>query len=507
MGKFEQKHKKSTVAEEVNGADAIEEIRLSDVIEEFKEPEVTEESKETKEPKKAKKDKKSKKAEKSEKKRKFRWWHIPVTLIVLILVAVIGLMGFMLSMLPPQNLVAATSNFQLELSDKMMDFALSGDRDYSTLPDALTMADGTPVTTPEQFSARRAEILSLFEENVYGFMPKEGYLTTFEVLEEHSILNGTAVRKQVKITVSTGGGSSDALMLLYIPKLEEGQLAPAVIGLNFNGNHTVLNDANIIPSYATDTTDGTWTEKIGTAEERWNIRNCLERGYAVATIYANDFAPDNGDTYRSRVISLFPEPEFKAVGAWAFGLSRGVDYLIKDAAIDSSRIAVVGHSRLGKAATWAGANDERIGLVISNDSGNSGASLSRGNHGETVKSINAVFSHWFCSKYAEYGKNENALPVDQNLLLASIAPRKVYVACAAGDLWADPQGAWNSLMHATNAYELHGLEVIPYADTQPAVDSPVWTSAMGYHVRSGWHNINSQDWAHYLNYMDTYFVN
>ena len=444
---------------------------------------------------------------KAKKTRKFRWWYIPVSLIALMLVAVIGLTGFLMTMLPARNIIAFTSNFQVALADSVKNFALSGERDYSTLPDALTMADGTAVTTPEQFDARRDEILALFEENVYGFMPKDGYLTTFEVVEEHGILNGTAIRKQIKITVSTGGGSSDALMLLYIPRLEEGKTAPAIIGLNFNGNHTVLNDANIIPSYATDTTDGTWTDQIGTSEERWNIRNCLERGYAVATIYANDFAPDNADTYNTRVISLFPEPEFKAVGAWAFGLSRGVDYLIKDPAIDSTHIAVVGHSRLGKAATWAGANDDRIGLVISNDSGNTGASLSRSNQGETVKSINAFFPHWFCSKYAEYGKNENALPVDQNLLLATIAPRKLYVACAEDDLWADPQGAWTSLMNAANAYALHGLEVIPYAEAQPAVDSPVWTSSMGYHVRSGWHNINSVDWEHYLNYMDTYFVN
>ncbi len=440
------------------------------------------------------------------KKRRFRWWHIPVALIVLVLVLIIALVGYMLSMLPARNIVAITSNFQLELSDKVLDYALGGERDYSTLPDALTMADGTAVTSPEQFEARREEILALFEEHVYGVMPKEGYLTSFEVVEESDILDGTAVRRQVKITVTTARGSSDALMLLYIPKLPEGETAPVVIGLNFNGNHTVLADEMIIPSYATDTGDGTWTESIGTASERWNIVNSLSRGYAVATIFANDFAPDNSKTYNSRVISLFDEEEFMAVGAWAFGLSRGVDYLVKDADIDSDHIAVVGHSRLGKAATWAGANDTRIGLVISNDSGNSGASLSRGNHGETVKSINAFFTHWFCSQYAEYGGNENALPVDQNLLLACVAPRKLYVACAEGDLWADPQGAWNSLMHATNAFELHGLDVLPYSENQPSVDHSVWTSAMGYHVRSGWHNINATDWAYYLDYMDTYFV-
>lgn len=440
------------------------------------------------------------------KKRRFRWWHIPVTLLVLVLVLVIALAGFMLSMLPPRNILAATSNFQLELSDSVLEYALSGDRDYSTLPDALTMADGTAVTTPEQFEARREEILALFEENVYGVMPKDGYLTSFEVVEASEILDGTAIRKQIRITVTTARGSSDALMLLYVPNLAEGETAPVVIGLNFNGNHTVLTDENIIPSYTTDTSGGIWLESVGSKAERWNILNSLSRGYAVATIYANDFAPDSSDTYNSRVISLFDEEEFMAVGAWAFGLSRGVDYLMKDPNIDTSRIAVVGHSRLGKAAVWAGANDERIGLVISNDSGNTGASLSRSNHGETVKSINMIFPHWFCSKYSEYGGTESELPVDQNLLLACIAPRQLYVACAEGDLWADPQGAWNSLMNATNAFELYGLDVLAYSETQPEVNTPVWTAAMGYHVRSGWHDINKVDWSFYLDYMDTYFA-
>lgn len=124
---------------------------------------------------------------------------------------------------------------------------------------------------------------------------------------------------------------------------------------------------------------------------------------------------------------------------------RGVDYLVQDADVDAARIADIGHSRLGKAAVWAGANDERIALVISNDSGNTGASLTRENRGETLKSINALFPHWFCTKYKEYGADAASLPVDQHLLLACIAPRRVYVACAEGDLWADPQGAWNSL--------------------------------------------------------------
>jgi len=439
--------------------------------------------------------------EKTKKKRKFHWWFIPLGVLALILVLLIALVCFMRSMLPWQNLVAATSNMQLELSEKMRSFVLSGERDYSTLPEPLTMADGTTVTTPEQFEARRAEILALFREHVYGALPMDGFTTSFEVVEEGDALEGLATRKQVKITVSTEKGSSDALMLLYLPK--SGTPAPVVIGLNFNGNHTALEDGAILPSYAFDTSDETWQEKRGEKAYRWNIADSIARGYAVATIYSGDFAPDSGKSYASRVVSLFDEPEFKAIGAWAFGLMRAVDYMQQDPGIDSGHIAVVGHSRLGKAAVWAGANDTRVGLVISNDSGNTGASLSRGNHGETVKSINLAFPHWFCSRYGEYGNKVNELPVDQNLLLAAIAPRQLYVASAAGDLWADPQGAFNSLQSAKGAFALFGKPVI--GDTAPNVDDAFFCESMGYHVRSGWHDIQSEDWQNYLNYMDQYF--
>lgn len=436
--------------------------------------------------------------------RKFRWYYIPLGLMILILLVLIALICFMRYMLPWQNMVSVTSNMKLELSEGVLNFALGGARDYSTLPDALVMADGTAVATPEQFDVRRAEILSLFEAHVYGTLPKDGFATSFEVLEEGEVLDGAAIRRQVKLTVTTSKGSSDALLLLYIPNQD--MPAPAILGLNFNGNHTVLEDPSILASCSFDTAQEGWEENRGSKAERWNIADSISRGYAVATIFCNDFAIDSGKTYADRVIRLFDEPEFKAVGAWAFGLMRGVDYLITDEAIDSDHIAVIGHSRLGKAAVWAGANDDRIGLVISNDSGNTGASLSRGNHGETVRSINLAFPHWFSSKYASYGGKESTLPVDQNLLLAAIAPRKLYVASAQGDLWADPQGAWNALMAASNAYALYGLPVLPYSAEEPPVDTSAATSAMGYHTRTGWHDVQKEDWQHYLHFMDAYFV-
>lgn len=445
------------------------------------------------------------------KEKRFHWWYIPLALLVILLLVIGGFLIYMRSMLGWKNLVAISSNFNLELSEEMRTWVIGANqRDYSTLPEVLKMEDGALVTTAEEFENRREEILQLFSENVYGPLPQSGFDTTFEVLEEGTALDGKAVRKQVKITVSTEKGSSDALLLMYLPANQE--TSAVVCGLNFNGNHTVLNDSAILPSYAWVGETSELEENRGHNEERWNVENSISRGYAVATMYCNDIAPDNGDTYNSRVISLFDEPEFKTVSAWAFGLLRGVDYLMQDAAIDKENIAVIGHSRLGKAAIWATANDPRIAVVFSNDSGNTGASLSRSNHGETVKSINSFFKHWFSSKYASYGNNVNALPVDQHLLLASIAPRKVYVACAEDDLWADPQGAWNSLTESRDAYLLYDMEVLDntLAEglTQPAADgNNFMTESMGYHCRKGWHEVLSEDWTHYLDYMDQCVTN
>lgn len=442
------------------------------------------------------------------KKKRFHWWYIPLGLVLLILLAAGGLVLWMHSLLPWPNMVAITSNFQLDLSEETRAYVIGGERDYASLPDVLTMADGTPVETAGDWSGRREEILALFEENVYGTLPKEGFETSFEVVEQGEALDGAAVRKQVKITVTTDKGSSDALMLLYLPADADGPV-PVVIGLNFNGNHTALDDDAILPSYAYEGEGEALESERGSKSARWAVEEAMARGYGIATMYCNDFAPDNSKTYNTRVISLFDEPEFKAVGAWAFGIMRGVDYLVQDEDVDAARIADVGHSRLGKAAVWAGANDERIALVISNDSGNTGASLTRDNHGETIRSINAFFPHWFSSQYKAHAEDVDALPVDQHLLLACMAGRKVYVACADGDLWADPQGAWNSLMASRPAFELCGQPVIPdgclpEGQSQPAAGEHFATEAMGYHNRAGWHDIQGEDWAYYFDYMDAY---
>lgn len=434
-------------------------------------------------------------------------WVLYTLLGIVVFLALVILIWIcsMRSNMPWRNCIAMFANFRLKLSEKTRRYALGGERDYSTLPDVLTMKDGSVVNSPEEFETRRSEILSMFESEVYGALPKDGFSTSFETVESGEALNGMALRKQIKITVTTEKGSSEALMLMYIPKSDKP--VPVVFGLNFRGNHAVYSDPSILPSLAFDVSNKKWEEQRNSAAHRWNIEENISRGYAVATVYSADFAPDSKKDNSSRVIALFDESDFKAVGAWAFGLMRMVDCFVNDELIDSSHIAVVGHSRLGKAAVWAGANDTRIGLVISNDSGNTGASLSRGNHGETVYTINKGFPYWFGDEYKKYGKNENALPVDQHMLLACVAPRKLYVASAKDDLWADPQGAFNSINLAKKAFALYGLEVLPDdMETYPPTGEAYFCESMAVHVREGWHDINAEDWKFYLNYMDAHFV-
>lgn len=318
-------------------------------------------------------------------------------------------------------------------------------------------------------------------------------------------MDGAAIRKQVNISVSTEKGSSDALMVLYLPANVE--KAPVCLGLFMSGVHAILDDPEIISSYTYPKTGDELDAERGLGASLWQIETAFSRGYGVAVIYTNDFAPDNEDEYATRLISLFDDSEFKTIGAWAFGLMRAVDYLETDENIDTSRIVLVGHSRCGKAALWAGANDERVALTISNESGTGGATLNRSICGETIEDITTSFPYWFCSKFASYAGHEDELPVDQNLLLASIAPRKVYVAVASEDENGDPIGAWNGLVNSLNAFELYGLRTIDSSlfDNNDFI-GPIssFSESTGFHLREGSHSITEDDWAFYFDYMDEY---
>ncbi len=387
-----------------------------------------------------------------------------------------------------------------------------------TLPDPLKMENGQAVTSTKMWNEkRRPEIMRLFETHVYGKAPAHPKDLHFKVLNEDKYAVGNmATRKEVAVYF-TKDEKHFMTVLMYIPNKRKGAV-PMFFGLNFKGNHSVSEDPGITQSVirmkpGADGVEGrTGVFKRGAEASRWPIEMLIANGYAVATVYRGDIDPDYDDGFKNGVQPLFyaknqtkpAADEWGTLAAWAWGLSCAMDYFKTDADIDSEKIAVVGHSRHGKTALWTAAIDPRFAMAISNDSGCGGAALSKRIYGETVSIVNNLFPHWFCDNFKKYNDKEALLPVDQHQLIAMMAPRPVYIASAVDDKWADPKGEFLSGVHAEPVYKLFGLDGLNTAE-MPPVDQPVREGSIGYHVRTGDHDINLYDWQQFVKFADQFF--
>ncbi len=383
------------------------------------------------------------------------------------------------------------------------------------LPDPLVMQNGDPVLDARTWrEKRRPEILELFEKNVYGRSPGGPLLESYKVFDEdRSALGGKAIRKQVTVDFTGPGGAGSMDMLLYLPN--SGKPSPVFLLLNFSGNHSVNADPAIriptgwMPNLEPGIKGHRASEKgRGIKSKRFPLEEILSRGYGLATIYYGDLDPDFDDGYKNGVHPLFDDPGWSerppdawgSIGAWSWGLMRGLDYLETDPDVTAEKTIVLGHSRLGKAALWAGAQDERFAMVISNDSGCGGAALWRRRYGENLGLISRIYGYWFCGNIKSFGGKEDSMPVDQHMLIALIAPRPVYVASARGDKWADPRGEFLAARAADPVYRLldaGGMD----ADTMPGPGERIQGS-IGYHLREGKHDLTVEDWRAFMDFAD-----
>jgi (4-O-methyl)-D-glucuronate---lignin esterase len=380
-------------------------------------------------------------------------------------------------------------------------------------PDPLVTQSGKKVATVREWeTTRKPELRALFEHYMYGRYPARPEKVSGKTLFTDAAAFGEKGTLQ-EIEITFGPPDWPKIYLLIATPAGAGPF-PCFVGANFGGNHLLTPNTKVrVPTaWAPDKYPGVVDNRAteagrGAEADTWPLEQIISRGYAVATFYCGDVQPDRPGV-REGMFATVAEGDHDPAQAgaimwWAWGIHRTVDYLTQDDAIDAKRIAVVGHSRLGKTALLAGAFDDRIALTIANQAGCGGSGPSRHNDpkAETVARITKVFPHWFCDNFAQFGSDPTKLPFDQHSLVAICAPRPLLFTAAADDEWANPAGQFEVLKAAGAVYKIHGVEGLEAAKmTKPG--DPLIASRLGYWIRPGEHAMSPPDWTTYMDFAD-----
>jgi hypothetical protein len=362
----------------------------------------------------------------------------------------------------------------------------------------LVSAEGEAITTAEAWRhVRRPEILSLFANLVYGRVPKpESPIETAFAVEKTNaaFMKGMATRKDVRIRFSNEMGKAEMLVLVFVPN-KAAKPVPAFMKHSFND--TASRDFEADPL------------RRGRLRNGWPLGMFFDRGYAFVAVYQQDLVGHNEVEFLKGIHRLFYKQgqsfpkahEWGVLSAVAWGAMRAMDYLETDSDIDHGRVAIMGHSKMGKATLWTAAQDERFALAISAQSGCGGAALWRRRSGETLEKMVTRFPYWLCRNAWKFVDREDDLPVDQHMLLACIAPRPVYVHSGVKDTWADARGEYLSAYHASEVYRLLGKKGLT-SEQMPPVGEAIIKSDVGYHIRQGGHSVEMYDWERFLDFAD-----
>lgn len=377
-----------------------------------------------------------------------------------------------------------------------------------TLPDPLQLANGKPVKDAKTWQQkRRPELVKLFEELQFGRTPPAPKSLQYEVTDAGTKTHaGKALRKQITIFFGPGKAAPKLDLLLYTPAASTGKV-PVLLNASFTANSNAIDDPGIKPGEIWNREKQRVPAAQGRAFGKVNIEPFLDAGFGFATVYYGDIDPDFNGGIAHGVRSLFPAPqpdEWGTISAWAWGLSRALDYLEKDAAVDAKRVALTGVSRLGKTVLWTGAHDQRFAMVIASCSGEGGAALSRRHYGETIAHLIAPtrYPYQFAQNYGKYAANPNDSPIDAHMLIALIAPRPLLLQTGNTDKWSDPKGEYLAALAAAPVYKLFHKSAPEAKDVPPAGQTVMTT--LGYHMHLGGHGMVPADWAVFLEFMKSH---